>query len=95
MTVMRQPTDSFMGQEMRLVYVAKRLRDALRLEDALTGAGIDYVVETERYTAGLIFRTQRVGAFFYVRADSEPVARETLRRGGWVPFEEPITPPRE
>src|SRR5437868_1550025 len=70
---MRQTADAFAGQQLRLLYVAKRLKDALRLEATLTDAGIDYVVETERYAAGMIFRAERVGAFFYVTADSDPM----------------------
>ncbi len=39
----------FEGQELALVYVAKKLKDALRLEEVLTGAGFDYLVETDTY----------------------------------------------
>ena len=63
---MRRDADFFGDREMELVYIAKRLRDALRLEDALTKSGVDYAVQTETYVGGMIFRSERVGAFFYV-----------------------------
>src|SRR5437899_12840382 len=55
---------SFFGEgRAELVYIAKRLRDALRLESILTAAGVDYGVEADRYRGGFIFQTERVGAF--------------------------------
>ncbi len=56
----------------RPLYVARRLSDAKRLEEALTTAGIEYEVEPDTYQGGVIFRSARVGAFFYV----EPAVRE-------------------
>ena len=43
---MRREPDDFEGQELALVYVAKKLKEAVRLEEVLTGAGFDYLVET-------------------------------------------------
>ncbi len=71
---MRREADFFEDRELELVYIAKRLRDALRLEKALTASGIDYAVQTENYVGGMIFRSERVGAFFYV----DPEARADL-----------------
>ena len=51
---------------MDLVYIAKKLQEALRLESAFTESGVDYAVETDKYSGGVIFRSERVGAFFYV-----------------------------
>jgi hypothetical protein len=85
---MRRSADWFAGQEMRLLYVAKRLKEAQRLESVLAHAGIDYAVESDRYVSGAIFRSERVGAFFYVSAEADAAARQTLRLGGWSPFEE-------
>ena len=84
---MRYSAESFAGQELRLLYVAKRLKEALRREAILTDAGVNYVVESDRYTGGVIFRTQRIGSFFYVATESDALARETLRRSGWVPLD--------
>ena len=47
-----------------LIFVAKRLKDATRLEDLLDAAGIDFGVEADEYQGGIIFKTARVGAFF-------------------------------
>jgi hypothetical protein len=35
----------------------------------------------------MIFRRERVGAFFYVLPESEASARETMRREGFRPYE--------
>ena len=36
--------------------MARRLREALKLETLLTEAGIDYLVETGPYTGGLLIK---------------------------------------
>ncbi|MCS6953122.1 MAG: hypothetical protein RMK57_11490 [Bryobacterales bacterium] len=72
-----------------LIYIARRLGEALRLEELLTTAGVDYVVEVDHYVGGFLFRRARAGAFFYVRPDAAPVARELMVRNGWRPFEAP------
>jgi hypothetical protein len=83
---MRREPDYFGEQELALLYVAKKLKEALRLEDLLTQAGIDYLVETDKYSGGVIFRSERVGAFFYVAPANENAARETMARAGIEPF---------
>jgi hypothetical protein len=45
----RQDPDHFGDQELNLVYVAKKLSEALRLEKLLTDAGLDYLVEPDKY----------------------------------------------
>ena len=72
---------------MALVYVAKKLKEALRLEELLTQAGIDYLVETDKYSGGVIFRSERVGAFFYVAPANDSAARETMARAGIAPYD--------
>jgi hypothetical protein len=84
--VLRDP-DFFEDRELSLIYVAKKLKEALALERLLTEAGFDYLVEPDRYTGGIIFRSERVGAFFYVEPEHEAAARETLRSGGYRPYE--------
>ena len=83
---MKQDASFFSGQEASLIYIAKRLKDALRLESVFTSAGVDYGVEADEYRGGVIFRSVRVGAFFYVRPDSLEVAQEVMRRHGFEPF---------
>jgi hypothetical protein len=82
---MKQDASFFDGQEPILIYIAKRLNDALRLESIFTAAGIDYGVEADEYRGGVLFFRTRVGAFFYVRSDSVAVAHETMRRNGYRP----------
>ena len=72
---------------MDLLYIAKKLREALRLEDLLTRSGIDYAVETDEYVGGVLFRGARVGAFFYVLPDTTDAARQLLRENGFKIFE--------
>ena len=82
---MRRAPEFFEDRELELVYIAKRLRDALRLEEALTGSGIDYAVQTEKYVGGLIFRSERVGAFFYVDPSTADPARSVVSHIGLQP----------
>lgn len=83
---MKQEAGFFEGKEAVLVYIAKRLKDALRLEDVLTQAGVDYGVEADEYRGGVIFRSVRTGAFFYVLPESVDRARETMARAGLKPY---------
>ena len=83
---MKRDPSFFEDKEAVLVYIAKRLRDALRLEDLLAGAGLDYGVETDEYRGGIIFHTVRTGAFFYVQPDSVSMAYEVMRRNGYKPY---------
>ena len=84
---MRRENDYFGEVELDLVYMAHRLRDALKIEDLLTAAGFDYLVETGTYVGGLLFKRELTGAFFYVApADREPV-RELLAKNSYKPYE--------
>ena len=84
---MRQDGSFFENREAALIYIAKKLNDALRLEEILNAAGVDYGVEPDEYRGGVIFRTVKVGAFFYVPAENAETAREVLRRNNFVPSE--------
>ena len=81
----REP--SFFGDRAELLYIAKRLRDALRLEGLLTGAGVDYGVEADEYRSGVLFRSVRAGAFFYVLEETAAAARQVLTSHGYRPYE--------
>lgn len=83
---MRREPDFFGDQELELVYIAKRLRDALRLEEVLTKAGVDYLVETDTYRGGIIFASERVGAFFYVSPESAEPIRNIMRENRYKPY---------
>lgn len=84
---MRREPEYFGELELSLIYVAKKLKHALRLEQLLTDAGLDYAVELDQYSAGTIFPRSRVGAFFYVAPDNDGAARDVVRGGGLAPYE--------
>jgi hypothetical protein len=84
---MKRDAAFFEDREAVLVYIAKRIREALRLEKLFTAAGLDFGVEADEYQGGIIFRGTRAGAFFYVLPDSAPAARELLRSNGYVPHD--------
>jgi hypothetical protein len=83
---MKQDASFFEGKEAVLVYIAKRLRDALRLEELLAAYGLDYGVEADEYRGGIIFHTVRTGAFFYVLPESVEAAHQLMRRNGYKPY---------
>ena len=84
---MKQEPDFFEGKEPSLIYIAKRLKDALALEEILTKAGVDYGVEPDRYRGGFVFQSERIGAFFYVLEETAPIARQVLSSHGYLPYE--------
>ena len=84
---MKQEASYFDGTDPSLVYIAKKLRDALRLEAIFNDSGIDYGVEADHYRGGVIFRTVRAGAFFYVKPENLAAAQEIMRQHGYRPFE--------
>jgi hypothetical protein len=84
---MKQEPSYFEGKEPVLIYIAKKLRHALRLESVLTAAGVDYGVEADEYRGGVIFRAVRVGAFFYVLPNAVGAAHEVMVRNGYKPHE--------
>ncbi|HEY6392497.1 MAG TPA: hypothetical protein VIX89_14535 [Bryobacteraceae bacterium] len=85
---MRRDTEYFEDREMDLIYIAKKLKEALRLESMLTESGVEYAVETDKYSGGVLFRSQRVGAFFYVLPESLEQAHEIMRKHGFRVFQE-------
>lgn len=84
---MRQEASFFEGKDAVLVYIAKKLREALRLEAIFSSAGLDYGVEADEYRGGYIFQRVRMGAFFYVLPDAVEAARKVLLENGYRPAE--------
>ena len=80
---MRRQAEYFEDREMELIYIAKRLKEALRLETALTESAVDYAVEPDTYHGGVIFRSERVGAFFYVLPEAAEQARHVMQQHGF------------
>jgi hypothetical protein len=85
---MRRDADFFQEHQLDLVYMARTLRDSLKLEDILTKAGIDYLVETGSYTAGLLMKRELTGAFFYVSPQNCNYVKEILLRNRYKPYVE-------
>ena len=80
---MKREADFFGDQELELVYIAKKLKEALALEEMLTTAGIEYYVEPDKYRGGVIFLTERVGAFFYVAPEFASLSKELMAAQGY------------
>ena len=84
---MRRDPEDFGELELPLLFIARKLKEALAVEDLLTAAGIDYLVEPDTYRGGIIFASERVGAFFYVAPENAVEARAALRAGNYRPYE--------
>jgi hypothetical protein len=82
---MRRDDDEFASKDLELIFIAKKLREAKAVEEGLSQAGFDYLIETGTYSGGVIFHTQRVGAFFYVQPEDSEPARGYLRERGFRP----------
>ena len=88
---MKQEPEFFGEQELILIYIARKLKEALRLEKVLTDAGFDYLVEPDKYSGGIIFRSERIGAFFYVAEESGAAARGLMQNAGFTPYHADVT----
>lgn len=84
---MRQDGEFFEDRPMTLIFIGKRLGEAKAVEEVLTSAGIDYAVEVDYYTGGVIFRRERAGAFFYVEDASVEPAQAALQDKGYKTLE--------
>jgi len=87
---MKQEASFFENREAILIFIAKKLRDATRLESVLTEAQVDYGVEADEYRGGVVFASTRIGAFFYVLPETAEAARQTMERAGFKPYLEPV-----
>jgi hypothetical protein len=83
---MRRESDHFADTELDLLYMARTLRAALKLEDILSAAGIDYLVETGTYQSGWLIRRELTGAFFYVAPQDIEQARGVLIENRYDPY---------
>jgi hypothetical protein len=80
---MRHDPQEYEGKEMDLVYIARALDEARKIETILDAEQIDYAIQVEQYRAGVIFASVRAGAFFYVLPESAARCRQTLMRHGY------------
>ena len=84
---MRQDVEFFGDAELDLIFMARRLRDALKIEKLLDNAGIDYMVETGTYTAGFLVKRDLAGAFFYVAPADVDNGCAVLAQNGYKPYD--------
>ena len=85
----KQDASFFEDTEPVLIYIGKRLKDSLRLEEIFTACHVEYGVEADEYRGGVIFSSVRTGAFFYVRPEAVEPAFEVMRRNGYKPYTGP------
>jgi hypothetical protein len=69
-------------RDPELIFIGRNLRLALRAEEWLTTAGIDYAVQIESVGRSLLFRTERMGAVIYVTAAQAAYCREQFTAAG-------------
>jgi hypothetical protein len=79
---MRREPEFFGDKELVLVYMARRLKDALGVEKLLDESNLDYALETGPYLSGLLFRTAKTGVYFYVLPEEQERARLVLMKAG-------------
>jgi hypothetical protein len=84
---MRREAEFFGDRELVLIYMARRLKHALAVEKVFTESGMDYFLETGPYLSGLLFRTTKVGVFFYSTAEDEARARTMLTENGFKAYD--------
>jgi hypothetical protein len=69
-------------RDPELIFIGRTLRLALRAEEWLTTAGIDYGVQIESVGRSFLFRTERMGAVIYVTAGQAVYCRQHLTAAG-------------
>jgi hypothetical protein len=75
----RRDPEAFGDLELLLAFVAGRVGEAERAEEALTSAGIDYCLEAVEFSQGLL-AWSRTGLGFYVLPAQAAAARRELAR---------------
>lgn len=73
--------------EERPIFIARKLRQAKALEALFQSAGIEYDVEPDEYMGGIVFRTMRTGAFFYVDEETRERASAVMVEHGFTPMD--------
>ncbi len=80
---MRREPEFFGETELALIYMARRLKHALAIEKLLNEHGIDYHLETGHYLSGLLFRTTKVGVYFYATPEDAGRTTALLKENGY------------
>ncbi|HMF78905.1 MAG TPA: hypothetical protein VK604_24825 [Bryobacteraceae bacterium] len=85
---MKREPEFFGDTELNLVFMARRLREALKIEEIFTAANIDYLVETGTYTGGMLLKRELTGAFFYVTPEAWGPASQLLLANRFKPYQQ-------
>jgi hypothetical protein len=83
---MKRDSDFFGDAELDLVFMARRLREALKIEELFTAAQIEYLVETGTYMGGILLKRELTGAFFYVAPETRESAIQLLLANHHKPY---------
>jgi hypothetical protein len=78
----RQDCKALRDRSLVLVFIAGSVREAERVEAALTSAGIDYCLDRVEFGQGILL-SSRAGMGFYVIEGQAPFARHELRKAGF------------
>ncbi len=78
----RVTIETMEGKDLSPLAFARKLKDAKRIEEALTVYGIDYCVELGEYSnlMSVIFGSRRTGVYFFVQTHSLVGGREILEK---------------
>ncbi len=71
-------------KEITRIFIASNLNEAQRVEDILTGHGIEYAVDIEKYVRLGLFPSEIPGVGFYVLFGQGSFCRDLLRREGFL-----------
>lgn len=77
---------TFDDQEVTMIYIAGRLGEGKRVEQVLSGNGIDYAVDFEPFESRVlgILPVEYEGVGFYVLSGQADFCRRVLREAGLV-----------
>jgi hypothetical protein len=83
---MKRDPDFFGDAELDLVFMARRLREALKIEELFTAAQVEYLVETGTYMGGILLKRELTGAFFYVAPETRESVIQLLLANHYKPY---------
>ncbi len=78
----RVALDNFADKEVARIYLAGELAEARRVEEILSGYGINYAVEVEPYVRLSFFPSEYAGAAFYVLSGQADFCKRALFEAG-------------
>ena len=77
----RVEASDFAERDTTLIFLAKDVAEAERVEDLLTDEGVDFMTTLERFVSGLsLFSSERSGIGFHVLGGQADFCRDLLRK---------------